>query len=502
MIIHDTISNASIDQSEELAGILTTLEDRRKNNPIEFLDLLPIQQKFEASQALIQLILGGNRSGKTTPAAKKVIDLGLRKRLKVWVCGETFQDSIAIQQKKMSDLVPRHQVKYGNYDDINGYTNRKLQFHNNTLYTFKSYDQGVKVFQGDDIDIIWNDEEPPLEIIKEQKMRLIDRNGIMIITMTSLKGITDFVRNYFEDCDILETRWAPLVKKDLPVRARKGPVDIFFLWTTDNEHIDQQRLMEDVVLMPQTDIMTRIYGIPTNLSGKIYMSFSRDVHVISLDDVPTHGNQLWMVLDPHDRKPWAMTWYCVNKNGTSYQVDEYPSDNFNDMMYDDKTYADYAKVIKDKETVLRTVFNIGGNIHRIIDPNFGNKTMQLAERQGGQSKTTPKEELKKLGYRFTDGIDALEVGHLEVRKWLHWAKKDSQYTVRPLLLITDNNINTINHLSRYSRKDIMGTAGDVKDNVQPMDKYKDFADNTRYFCMANPRWIEAVRFDDKLRKVY
>lgn len=479
---------------EELAEILAELERRRKESPIEFLELMPTQQKFYESESLIRLIFGGNRSSKSTVGAYAILKSALKSRKKIWVCGETFQDSIAIQQKKISDFVPRQEVRYGNYDDINGYTNRKLQFKNGSLIFFKSYDQGAGAFQSDDIDEIWNDEEPPLDIIKEQKMRLIDRNGKMIISMTSLKGITDFIRDYFEDCDVLETRYAPLVKKEIPIHAKKGPCEIFFLWTTDNWHIDQKRLMQEVALMPETDRLCRIYGMPTNLAGKIYMSFGKDTHVIPLDAAPTTGNQLWHVLDPHDRKPWAMGWYLVNKNETVYCVDEYPDGsepggNFNEMLYDDKTYEDYAKIIKQREESLRVLFNIGGRIRRIIDPNFGNKTVQFAERKGGQSKTTPVKELRKLGLHYKDGIDALEAGHLKVREVLHWVKKDGQFVVYPKFLLTDNCKNHINGLTRYSRKDIMGADGDVKDKVAPQQKWKDFPDLVRYLWMGNPHWI-------------
>ena len=487
---------------EELRLILTELEKRKAENPMEFLDLLPIQEAFRQCEASIILLFGGNRSGKTTPVSKKVLEQGLSRKMKIWVCGETFADSVAIQQKKISEIMPKGQIKYGNYDDINGFTNRKLLLKNGTLITFKSYDQGRTAFQSDDIDLIWNDEEPPLDIIKEQRMRLVDRNGKMIVSMTSLKGITDLIADLYEDCDVLETRWAPLVKKELPVRAEKGPVKIFFLWTTDNIHINQPRLMEEVSLMSESDIMCRIYGLPMNMAGKIYMSFNRDVHVIPLDDIPVTGNQLWHVLDPHDRKPWAMGWYLVNRNGSVYCVDEYPNQSFNDMMYDDKTYADYVKIIKDKEYAIKQLFNVGASVKRIIDPNFGNKTMQLAERQGGQAKTTPREELKKLGLKYNDGIDALEAGHLEVRKMLHWAKKDGQFIVRPQIYFGDNCINHILHLTRYSRKDIVGSDGDVKDKVGVMDKYKDFSDLTRYLCMGNPRYIIERMFDDKVKRSY
>lgn len=489
-------------ETEELRLLMAELERRRIENPMEFVELLPIQKAFEECEANIILLFGGNRAGKTTPVSYKVNKAGLSRRMKIWVCGETFADSVAIQQKKISALIPPGAVKYGTYDDINGYTNRKLLLKNGTLMTFKSYDQGRTAFQSDDMDLIWCDEEPPLDIIKEIKMRLVDRNGQLIISMTSLKGITDLIASLYEDCDVLESRYAPLVKKELPTMAEKGPVKIFFLWTTDNIHINQDRLMEEVVLMSESDVLSRIYGLPTNLSGKIYMSFNRDVHVIPLDDLPTTGNQLWNVLDPHDRKPWAIGWYLVNKNGSVYCVDEYPSQSFNDMTYDDKTYEDYAREIKRREVVLRELFNIGGGVRRIIDPNFGNKTMQKAERQGGQSKTTPRSELARLGLKYNDGIDALEAGHLEVRKMLHWAKKDGVFVVRPGIYFADNCKNHIIGLTRYSRKSIIGTNGDIKDRVGPEDRWKDFPDLTRYLCMAAPMYVEHKEFKNSSKVKY
>ena len=500
-------------QRLELAEVLYVIEKRKAINPLEFFERMPMQERIKQSKAKIKLIFGGNRSSKTTTVAE-YIQTRIKetiKKLKIWVTGETFQDSVAIQQKKMWDLTPRLNVKYGKFDDINGFTNRKLQFKNNTIATFKSFDQGRDAFQSDDIDIAWFDEEPPADIVKESRMRLIDRDGEMIISMTSLKGITDLIEDMFEGHDVIESQEVPeciwrihhgLRGKVLPRIARKGDIDIFFLWTTENHYVNQERLLDEVKLMTEQEVLCRIFGLPINLAGKIYMSFSRDVHVISLDDVPLTGNQLTNVLDPHDRKPWAITWELVNKNGSCYQVDEYPNRNFIDMVFDDKTYEEYAEIIKLKEAAIRERFNVTGPTKRIIDPNFGNKTVQMAKRQGGQSKTTPKEELARLGLKYNDGIDALEAGHLEVRKWLHWIKRQGQLVVAPLLYICDNCHNTINHMSRYSRKDPNASDGDIKDTVQPMDKYKDFCDNKRYFVMSNPHWIEHKVFNVKAPKTY
>ena len=61
---------------------------------------------------------------------------------------------------------------------------------------FKSYDQGRKKFQGTSKQVIWLDEEPPLEVYTECLTRLMTVNGHMIATFTPLEGATDVVRRF------------------------------------------------------------------------------------------------------------------------------------------------------------------------------------------------------------------------------------------------------------------------------------------------------------------
>ena len=462
---------------------------QKKINPLKFFKPLPIQAKFRNDTAKRKGALGGNRSGKTEEGAEYVLNKCTSKpKQRWWATAESFPDSVNIQQRKVWELCPKNRVKYGYYNEITGFPNRKLLFDNGSMIIFKSYDQGREAFQGEDLDGVWNDEEPPFDIYREQCMRLMDRDGEMIITMTSLKGITDLIQDIFDDHDVIETQHAPYVDRDLPRIIDKNGFKIYLFWTTENPYIDQKRVDQEVKLMPQEEITCRIYGMPVNLSGKIYMKFSRKVHVMPFEDAPLSECTIYNVLDPHDRKPWAMIWAGIHKTGTVYIFEEYPNKNFNEMLFDDKTYDDYAKLIKDTE---QAIYDLCGkrveSRHRIIDPNFGKKTMQLAERQGGQSKTTPIKELLKRGLKYGDGIDALEAGHLKVREYIYYAEKDQEIIVQPKLLITDNCHNTIRHLSRYSRKDIMTHDGDVKNNVQPQEKYKDYSDLVRYLLMSNPK---------------
>jgi len=76
--------------------------------------------------------------------------------------------------------------------------------------------------------------------------------------------------------------------------------------------------------MTKDEIKTRVYGVPVNLSGRIYPSFNKNIHVIGDDRLPTHGVCIWHILDPHDRKPWAMQWWAVDRTNTAYLAYEYP----------------------------------------------------------------------------------------------------------------------------------------------------------------------------------
>lgn len=464
---------------------------------------MPLQARFHAADARIKGILGGNRSGKTEEGAEYVIRKCLEKpNQKWWACAETFQDSINIQQLKVWQLTPKNRIKYGRYDLINGYTNRKQLFDNGSMITFKSYDQKRESFQGDDIDGIWDDEETPYDIYREQRMRLLDRDGEMIITMTSLKGVTDLIQDVFEDHEVLETMHAPLVDKELPRVVEKNGMKFYLFWTTENPYINQERTLSDIKLMTNQEIMSRIYGMPINLTGKIYMTFAKNVHVIPVEEAPIKECQIINVLDPHDRKPWALAWYAIHPTGKAYKFEEYPNRDFNEMLYDEKTYDDYAEIIKEKEEGIKALY--GRSVRkRIIDPNYGNSTVRLAKREGGQANTTCKKELQRRGFHFKDGIDLLEEGHLKVREKLFYKTKDEEIVIQPLFFITENCHNSVKHISRYSRKDIMTSDGDMKDTVKVKEKYKDFCDLDRYFWMSDPKYIiENKTFNPESEKVY
>lgn len=69
---------------------------------------------------------------------------------------------------------------------------------------FKSYQQGRGAFEGTAQHVIWDDEEPPVEVYGEQAIRLATTKGILMLTFTPLEGMSDVVQNFLpDDVDVL-----------------------------------------------------------------------------------------------------------------------------------------------------------------------------------------------------------------------------------------------------------------------------------------------------------
>ncbi len=75
-----------------------------------------------------------------------------------------------------------------------------------SLLAFKSYEKGREKWQGETLDGVWFDEEPPLDIYSEGKTRVQANNGIVIVTFTPLLGMSDVVNLFLTDADIKKLR--------------------------------------------------------------------------------------------------------------------------------------------------------------------------------------------------------------------------------------------------------------------------------------------------------
>ena len=64
---------------------------------------------------------------------------------------------------------------------------------------FKAYEQGRAKWQGDTLNGVWFDEEPPIDIYVEGLTRIGATGGIVMVTFTPLKGMSEVVRLFLEE---------------------------------------------------------------------------------------------------------------------------------------------------------------------------------------------------------------------------------------------------------------------------------------------------------------
>lgn len=63
----------------------------------------------------------------------------------------------------------------------------------------KSYEQGRKAFQGTTKDLVWTDEEPPLDVYEEMLIRTMTVSGLTMLTYTPLEGLTGTVLQFMPE---------------------------------------------------------------------------------------------------------------------------------------------------------------------------------------------------------------------------------------------------------------------------------------------------------------
>lgn len=120
-----------------------------------------------------------------------------------------------------------------------------------SVLQFQSYDQGRTAFQATARDVIWEDEEPPIEIHNENLIRTMTTGGIVLLTFTPLKGLSDTVISMQE-------------------KQQKGLCSIVSATWDDAPHLGKQEKEELMAALPPYQRDARSKGIPQLGSGAIY----------------------------------------------------------------------------------------------------------------------------------------------------------------------------------------------------------------------------------------
>jgi phage terminase large subunit-like protein len=131
---------------------------------------------------------------------------------------------------------------------------------------FKSYDQRRQKWQGTKKDLIWLDEEPPMDIYMEALTRTnaVD-DGRMMMTFTPLLGMSDVVHMFLDGEGRSITR----------------------MTIDDAEHISEEKRAQIIASYPEHEREARTKGIPALGSGRVYPVAESRISVPSFA-IPRH----------------------------------------------------------------------------------------------------------------------------------------------------------------------------------------------------------------------
>ena len=266
-------------------------------------------------------VFGGNRSGKTECGAVETVWLARgihpyrqnKKNVQIWVVSLSTQVQRDVAQEKVLSYLSKSWIKEivmlsGRKDSpqngVIDYITIKNIFGGESKIGFKSCDQGRDKFQGTSLDYVWFDEEPPEDIYKECRMRVLDRCGEIYGTMTPLKGLTWVYNTIYLNEGNDEEVWCE-----------------FMEWA-DNPYLSQSEIKSLTATLSQSELEARRYGKFINSGGQVYSEFDESVNVIEPFNVP----QEWydnISIDPGLNNPLSAHWYAVDYDNNIYVIAEH-----------------------------------------------------------------------------------------------------------------------------------------------------------------------------------
>ncbi len=172
--------------------------------------------------------MAGNRTGKTIAAGYE-ITAHMTGEYPHWWEGKLFNNPIRALAAGDTGATTRDIIQaklIGPYEDIGtgmipgdlivdlvpkrGLPNAYEEIHVRHVPTkgvsklkLRSYDQGRRIFQGTEEDLIWFDEECPEDVYDEALVRTMTTHGITMLTFTPLSGLTPLVIQFLKSAGLL-----------------------------------------------------------------------------------------------------------------------------------------------------------------------------------------------------------------------------------------------------------------------------------------------------------
>ncbi len=395
-------------------------------------------------------VFGGNRSGKTECGAVEAVYMARgihpyrpnRKDVFGWVVSLSREVQRDVAQSKVLKYLPKSWIadvvmSSGRKDDYeNGVIDQikiKNVFGGLSTIGFKSCDQGREKFQGSSLDFVWFDEEPPEDVYRECKMRVLDKKGDIFGTMTPLKGLTFVYDEIYLNSANSDEVWCEFIE-----------------WA-DNPFLDKDEIEEFSLTLPENELESRKFGRFRDDSGLVYTEFDENRHVIDPFPVPFEW-QNNLSIDPGLNNPLSCHWYCVDYDGNVFVVAEH---------YEAKRDIDYhAEAIKRISDEIGWRRGYDGRIYSLIDSAANQKTLASVK--------SVTELFYERGIAVNPNVD---------KNLFSGIAKVKEYFKTDKIFIFRSCVNLIRELKSYRWGD-----GDV-----PIKRDDHCLDELRYFIASRPK---------------
>lgn len=277
----DQIDIESLDAAErrQLHDLLTARQKLRDENKLANYRPYKKQMLFHAAGASKnvreRLLVAGNQLGKTYSAAMECA-MHMTGRYPDWWTGTCFDAPVqawaaSLTSQGTRDTVQRlllgqpgewgtgaipkdciidiKRAAHGVADAVETIIVRHKGGGNSSI-TLKTYDQGRERWQGQTLDFVWFDEEPPADLYYEGLTRTNATNGIVWMTFTPLLGMSLIVKRFLID---------------------KAPgTSVTTMTIEDAEHYTPEQRAAIIAAYPVHEREARANGVPTMGSGRVF----------------------------------------------------------------------------------------------------------------------------------------------------------------------------------------------------------------------------------------
>lgn len=285
-----------------IADLELAVEHKRYGGQILFFQPYEKQKRFLDLGATKRerLLIAGNQNGKSITGAFEVachltgiyppwwVGRRFEKPTRGWIAGESGEVVRDVAQQKLfgqpgveeawgSGMIPKallldRSLSSGARGLVDTVQVRHVSGGVSTVST-KSYEQERRKFQGEGLNFLWFDEEPPPDVYSEGLTRTIATNGVVMMTFTPLNGPTTVVLRFL----------------DVPSPDRA----VVPMTIEDALHIPAQERQARIDSMPPHEREARAYGVPMLGSGRIFTTSEETITEAPITDVPPYWWKIW-----------------------------------------------------------------------------------------------------------------------------------------------------------------------------------------------------------------